>query len=175
MTTNTTSLNESNALTTIEISHYRRLKATVIFEAILFLSIDLSFIWVFTMASFENPILDTLPFLLLFYGYFALIIKYIREMVRIVYRLEFGDGSYTATTIMSKKIVFQADEVSAILEGYAHIRLILSNGKKLEFFKTDRFSFGSRSIGRRDDHPWFSTINQKSFPKARYESKRVPW
>jgi len=175
LTTNTTNLIESKELTTIEISHYRRLKATVIFEVTLFLSIDLSFIYILTMGTIENQSLEAIPFLLLFLGMFALIIVYNGEMGRIVYRLDFGDGTYTAITIMSKKIAFQADEVSAILEGYAHIRLILSNGKKLEFYKTDRFSFGSRSIGRMDNHPWVSTITQKNFPKARYESKRVPW
>lgn len=127
------------------------------------------------MATLEGGILDTFPFLILFGGMFVMIIVYILQIGRVVYRLEFGNGIYTVTTIMNKKISFQADEVRAMLEGYSHIQLILANGKKLEFAKTDRFSFSSRSISRMDNHPWISVIAQKNFPKARYESKRVPW
>lgn len=175
MTTTTTNLNELNAHKTIEISHYRRFQASVIFEVTLFMTIDLSFLWIMIMATIESRSLETLPFLILLIGYFALIIIYIRDIGRVVFRMEFEEGAYTVTTIMKKQITFQTEEVSAILEGYGHIRLILSNGRKLEFFKTDRFGFGSRSIGRMDNHPWISAITQKNFPKARYESKRVPW
>jgi hypothetical protein len=159
----------------IEIKRYRRLQAQIIFISLITLGWDLLLIYGVTLGSLENRSLEALPFLVLFIFFLIGFLYALRTMTIKVIRLESTEDGFRATTLIMKSIDFTAEEVVTVLDGYAHFMLILSDGRKMDFDKTDSYSFSTIYFRRLDNHPWLPFMTKSRFVRARYESKRIPW
>ena len=156
----------------IEIKGIRRRQAGLALDVIMYIPI----IWLIFVVCIEAIKEPSLLSVFLF-GYFVLLIclicLYIREVSKSVIRLESVEGEFRATKLTMKVTHFRPDQVSQIQEGYAHIVLVLEDGKKLDFAKTYRLSFsGHYTVW--DEHIWTPFFTSQRFPNAVYKTLRYP-
>jgi len=175
MTNLTEKNNDLPEITKIEIKHYRQLQAQMlVLNGILmfFFSFVLinSVIGLVTQQAWE-----TLPWICLFSGLLFASLYVLSSVAKTVIRLESTDHGYQVTTLFMRKHTFKNIDVIKVLEGYGHCVLVLANGRKLNFDKTDRYGLFDRSFRILDNHPWLPFIIKKRFPNATFQTKRVPW
>jgi hypothetical protein len=156
----------------IEIEGFSRHQAGILFYMIFDIPI-LLFLFIVCIEAIKELSLLSIPLC----GFMALLIclksLYIHGESKKVIRLESVEGGFRATKLSMKVTLFRPDQVCQIQEGYGHIVLVLDDGKKLDFAKTDRLYFNGRYTVR-DDHIWVPFFTSQRFPNARYTTLRFP-
>lgn len=156
----------------IELKGFRRRQAGLLFDVIIYIPV----LWLLFMVCIEaikDPSLLSIPLCGLMAFLIWLFSLYIHEESKQVIYLESVEGGYRATKLLKNVTFFHPDQVSQVQEGYGHIVLVLKDGKKLDFIKTDRIFFGTY-LTIRDDHIWIPFFKQERFPNASYKTLRYP-
>ena len=102
----------------------------------------------------------------------SIIVLVIHQLNHIVFRVETKGEKYDFTTLIGRKVVVSPDQVIRILHSGVRYVIVLDNGKKLTFEKTDRFSF-SFVIPVNGQDPWLQFLTKERFPKTEFGSLRL--
>lgn len=176
MTTNTHAINTLPEISKIEIKHYRQLQAQLLFIISPIMILVTLFLIYGSIALFTQQAWEAIPHLCLFSGLFSAGLYVFSAVSKTVFRLQSTDQAYLVTTLFMRKLVFKDDDVVKVIEGGGEYMLVLANGHKLRFDKTDRYNFFDRAGWRIiENHPWLPFITKKRFPNASFEIKRGIW